>query len=247
MCSLTANPCDNCIKLSELDSQYRTLISKISHEIRNPLTLIYSSVQLLEKQQPAVTASFLWPQIKQDIQDTIRLLQDISILNRNNLTQRQSFSVSALLEGISYSFHSLMQEKGISLETKLDPGFHSRLVSGDEILLKEGIANLLMNSADALSSCSGSGQILLSAAADGDQLVIHVRDNGPGIPQDYLPTLFDPFVTHKSGGTGLGLSIAKNAAIQHSGTLTVQTSTDSNSYTDFCLSLPLLHTEPSLD
>jgi nitrogen-specific signal transduction histidine kinase len=72
-------------------------------------------------------------------------------------------------------------------------------------------------------------------------LQIHIHDNGPGIPEEYLSTLFDPFVTHKAHGTGLGLSITENIAKQHGGTITVHTCTTlPDTYTDFCLSLPVL-------
>jgi signal transduction histidine kinase len=78
-------------------------------------------------------------------------------------------------------------------------------------------------------------------------LHIHVRDNGPGIPEEYRDTLFDPFVTHKLHGTGLGLSIVKNIMVQHGGTITVSTCTaQPDTCTDFCLTLPVLQTNYSL-
>lgn len=242
-----ADSCDNCIKLKDLDNQYRTMISKITHEIRNPLTLIYSSVQFLEQEQPIVTDTTLLPQIKSDIQDTIRLLKDISMLNRTMVSQQTNLSISELLEGISASFFSLAREKSIDFLADLDESIQNQTLSGDEVKLREALLNLLLNAADALTDCPYSGKIILTAAVSDDRLVIHVRDNGPGIPHEYLATLFEPFVTHKTGGTGLGLSIAQNAAIQHGGALTVDTCCAATyntseirreSYTDFCFSVP---------
>lgn len=239
MSSKQSNSCKSCLKLTEMEKQHHSMISTLSHEIRNPLTLIYSSLQLLEKESPEVAESFLWPQIKEDVQDTIRLLKDISILNRSSTVSSQNIPLYSFLKGLTDSFQALMQERNITFLTYLDPQLLHLPFTGDEIKLKEALMNLLLNAADALDSCRYSGQILLTAVVCDRQLNIHIRDNGPGIPEDYLPTLFDPFVTHKTGGTGLGLSIARNAAISHGGTLTVETSSSGDSYTDFCLTLPL--------
>ncbi len=231
--------CSSCTKLAEQNKQYHALISQISHEIRNPLTLIYSSLQLIEKECPSVSETALWPQVRQDIQDTIRLLQDISVLNRSTVSAKEYFPIYPLLHGIAVSFQPLMRERQISFTADLAPQLQHCTLFGDPILLKEALWNLLLNASDAVASHIDDSQIILTAAVFHHQLQIHVCDNGIGIPDEFLPTLFDPFVTHKSGGTGLGLCIAKSAALQHGGTLTVKTRSDQTFCTDFCLSLPL--------
>lgn len=255
--------CDNCPKIFESEKNYHMIISKISHEIRNPLTLIYSTLQLLELEYPAVTDSQLWVQLKKDIQDTIHLLKDISTWNRDSSASQTAFSVSVLLSEIAASFRALSQEKQITFTTDFENIADNLILRGDKQALKEALLNLLINAADAVSHKSPTqdsdgtiyekltqdsaetiqenpGQIAFTALMHEDSLCIHVHDNGPGIPEEYLPTLFDPFVTHKKQGTGLGLSIAQNAVQKYSGTLTVETNTsDSDTYTDFCIRLPL--------
>lgn len=232
--------CSSCTKLAEQNKHYHTLISQISHEVRNPLTLICSSLQLIEKECPSVTAAALWPQLQQDVQDTIRLLNEISLLNRSTVCSSKVFSVWELLCGISVSFQPLMLEKQITFHASISSELQHYSAVGDPILLKEALWNLLLNAADAVSaSPMVQGLISLTAAVDKDQLQIHIYDNGIGIPSEYLPTLFDPFVTHKSGGTGLGLCIAKAAAQQHKGSLTVKSPASAPFCTDFCLMLPV--------
>lgn len=231
--------CSSCTKLAEQNKQYHTLISQISHEIRNPLTLIYSSLQLIEKECPSVSKTALWPQVRQDIQDTIRLLKDISVLNRSTVSVKEYFLIYPLLHGIAVSFQLLMRERQISFAADLAPELQHCTLFGDPILLKEALWNLLLNASDAVASHIDSGLISLATDICDNQIQIHVCDNGIGIPDEFLPTLFDPFVTHKSGGTGLGLFIAKSAALQHGGTLTVKTRPDQTFCTDFCLTLPL--------
>ena len=79
--------------------------------------------------------------------------------------------------------------------------------------------NLLDNAADALS---GGGRILLRTAIDGDDAVVDVVDDGPGIPADVVGQIFEPFFTTKPGkGTGVGLEIAKSIVERHGGSISV--------------------------
>lgn len=71
---------------------------------------------------------------------------------------------------------------------------------------------------------------------EGASLCIQIKDNGNGIEPEYLPTLFDPFVTHKKGGTGLGLAIAAQAVHAHNGNIEVLSYP--NEGTTFTLSFP---------
>ena len=69
-----------CEKIVQQKIESKNLLSKFSHEIRNPLTLISSSLQLLEKEYPQLQSAALWPQVKQDLDDILALLQDMSSL-----------------------------------------------------------------------------------------------------------------------------------------------------------------------
>ncbi|MCD7840883.1 MAG: HAMP domain-containing histidine kinase [Lachnospiraceae bacterium] len=272
--------------LSEPEADCRRWISCLSHEIRNPLTLISSSLQILEKEYPCVNDSPLWGQTKDDIQYLIRLLQDSSAAVREYQPEFTVFPVQELFRELSVSTRSLLEKHHIRLDISpaddsfandafadnesskgnvpdtdnvpdKDNTFYSTpVIRADRTRLREALTNLLINAADALSSMPDphNRRILLTANSfsdpskdrahaerNGDVICIHVRDNGPGIPDEYLETLFDPFVTHKSNGTGLGLSIVRNIAGLHGGTVSVETCTDAGaSFTDFCLCIPLV-------
>lgn len=137
-----------------------------------------------------------------------------------------------------------MRSSDISFTVSYSPLLASSMLFGDEIRLREALTNLLVNAVEAVNTSRTSAQtpseIVLSADKTGSNVSIHVRDNGPGIPNEYLETLFDPFVTHKPNGTGLGLNIVRTIAQQHNGSVSVTTRTHpSHSYTDFCLCIPL--------
>lgn len=250
-------------------------ISKFSHELRNPLTLIYSSLQLLEKECPEVRKSGLWTQIGKDMLDVIQLLKDMSA--PFHPLQTAPLSIAEFLSELSASFAPSMKMRGICFSAELPDTLSDLVLIADKQKLRQAIMNLLLNAADAVSSrgtleevaISGksgipeeviastesavSARIILSAESDGKTVSIHVRDNGPGIPREYLADLFEPFVTHKKGGTGLGLCVARIVAEQHGGQLLVDTRCDGtpahknghknnasfSTYTDFCLLLPL--------
>lgn len=226
-------------KLQEMEDYYCALMSKFSHEIRNPLTLLNSSLQLLENVCPAVKENFLWPQIREDMQDIIKLLQDMSSFNKSKNVTLSPIEFTAFVKKTAASFRPMAKERGIRFSCGLSPELSSVTVPGDEIKLREVITNLLINAMDAVTDCPDA-EITLSAAPAENGIHIHVRDNGCGIPDEYLPTLFEPFITHKTNGTGLGLAVVHNTVEKHGGSVTVETSTEENgSYTDFCIYLPM--------
>lgn len=237
-------------------------ISRFSHELRNPLTLVYSSLQLLEKECPEVRETVLWEQIKKDMNNVIQLLKDMSA--PFGKFQMASMRLTDFFSELSATFLPSMKMRGICFTMELSDELSDTVITADRQKLRQAITNLIVNAEDAvcvqtlrdsaalsrsenelaLTGPETSAKIRLYAVQEESNVCIHVWDNGPGIPQEYLADLFDPFVTHKSNGTGLGLSIAQRIAEQHGGCLAVDSRTLScteglTSYTDFCLQLPI--------
>ena len=234
----------NCPALRQLNLHYHYFVSKLSHEIRNPLTLVYSSLQLMEKEQPLIGTSPLWAQIKYDLEDTLRLLADLSSLNNSGTLQPEPLDLQKFLGETAASCRSFLQQHKIFFT--LQTGADLPMISADRRRLKEALLNLIHNAADALSCKEENRRLILAAAACRDFVQIHVRDNGCGIPAEYRGSILEPFVTHKPNGTGLGLAIAKSIVSHHGGALSFTTSTDiPETFTDFCITLPAgaLHSE----
>lgn len=230
-----------CEKIIHQKIESKNLLSKFSHEIRNPLTLISSSLQLLEKEYPQLQSAALWPQVKQDLDDILALLQDMSSLNNIDVIRRSYFTAESFLAEIKNSCASLMQERSVNFSIKSDHSLHTAKIFADKYKLREAIVNLLLNAADAVSMLKGEKTISLSCSSDETYIYFYIKDNGPGIPAEYMNTLFDPFVTHKTHGTGLGLGIVKNIVQYHGGSLTLDTCTSGpDTYTNFCIRLPML-------
>lgn len=220
--------------ISQLLENYHTSVSMIAHEIRNPLTLISSSLQIVEAQHPEVKEFYNWGQIMEDVGFMCGLLNQLSTFNNSGTLHHSVFSIERLLKNIAVSF-------AISLDAEeSDIGFKSSISSGmgdftgDKIKIEEVLLNLLRNAKDAVGT---NGVISLSAERKNDTIIIRCADNGCGIPEDIADTIFDPFVTYKENGTGLGLSTVKRITEAHGGTVTLDSSPGTE--TVFTVTLPV--------
>ena len=214
-----------------LDSQQYT-ISKISHEVRNPLTLIYSTFQLIESSHPEARDFSHWSELREDIEYTISLLQELSAYNNSEHLHLSTFSAQDFLGQICLSFAASCVDTDIGFSSLIAPDLPS--LTADRLKLHEAILNLLKNTREAISS---AGSIRLEAVLKDQMLQITISDTGCGISPEYLDTIFDPFVTYKPDGTGLGLAIVSRTITAHAGTVTVTSSRGKG--TSFLLLLPI--------
>ena len=145
---------------------------------------------------------------------------DISMTIQNQFKKALAFCLACLLLcGLALPCRAAdytplaeeLQELGLFLGT--DEGF-----ALDKTQFRQLFLNLIRNAAEAMPS---GGIIKIFLSFDGAFLTIRVQDNGCGIPAEYLPTLFDLFVTYKKNGTGLGLAICQEIVASHNGTISV--------------------------
>lgn len=220
--------------ISQLLENHHTAVSTIAHEIRNPLTLVSSSLQIIEAQHPEVKEFSSWNQTMEDVNFMCSLLSDLSTFNNSGTLHYSVFSIERLMRNIAVSF-------AISLDAEdSDIEFVSKIArdmgdfTGDKVKLEEVMLNLLRNAKDAVGE---KGTITLSAERKDDHIILCCTDNGCGIPDDMIDTIFDPFVSHKEGGTGLGLSLSRRIVEAHGGTIRAESSEDKG--TVFTVSLPI--------
>lgn len=214
-----------------LDSQQYT-ISKISHEVRNPLTLIYSTFQLIEASHPETRDFSHWSELREDIEYTISLLQELSSYNNSERLHPSTFSVQNFLRQICLSFAASLLDTGIQFTSLISPDLPE--MTADKIKLREAILNLLKNARDSISD---TGSVRLEASLRNQMLQITISDTGCGIPPEHLDCIFAPFVTYKPDGTGLGLAIVQRTVTAHGGTVNVTSQPGKG--TSFSLSLPV--------
>lgn len=210
------------------------ILSKFSHELRNPLTTVYSTVQLIELQHPEVKDFKYWSNLASDLEYMDRLLTELSDYSKSERLQVSAFSFRALLEQISLSFAASIATSDIEYTSKISPAIYQ--IIGDKTKLQEVFLNLLKN---AYEASLPDKTIYLEASCDEHHIYVSIRDTGCGISKEQLPSIFDPFVTYKKNGSGLGLAICNNIVRAHGGSISVKSTL--NEGTTFHVCLPLCH------
>lgn len=208
-------------------------LSKMFHEIKNPLTLINSSLQLIESDHPEVKDFRFWNQTMEDIKNLRKLIDELSTFQKGTALNLTTINLFDFTEDLIESTAGFLLETGTPLTLEcdiLDLDF-----TADELKLRQAVVNLLKNAAE--SSDAGS-PITLRITADDQTLSLSVTDQGCGISEEGLSKIFEPFHTTKSYGTGLGLPIVKRIVAAHGGKLSIHSKEGAG--TTVQIRLPLL-------
>ncbi len=209
--------------LSRLLESHRMEVSSISHEIRNPLTLVYSTLQLIESAHPEVHTFKHWDSLHQDIEYMTQLLEDLSSYNNSERLSISPLDTETFLKSLVLSFASSLIDTDIQFTSKIEPGLP--VIYADSVKFRAVLINLLKNAREAVSQSSAHPCIAFHAGMldtlSNKTIKITITDNGIGIAPENLEHIFEPFVTYKKDGTGLGLPIARRIIKAHGGTLTV--------------------------
>lgn len=231
--------------VKQMESQHQFVISQITHEIRNPLTLISSTVQLIESHYPEVAKSNLWGQLTDDISDLILLLEDVTTYNHSNKLTLDSTNIYEMLQKLSHSFqiHTANTDIKIQLDTTEDAKSKLETFICDPIKLKQAFTNIIKNAVEAIDD---SGEIYIQIQDEGNSLAISesntryitisFKNNGDPIDPSEQLNIFKPFITYKPNGTGMGLAITDQIIHAHDGF--IQCLFD-NDWTEFKVFLPI--------
>lgn len=193
------------------------LLSKFAHEIRNPLTTLYSTVQLIEAKHPEVKEFAHWSSLTYDIEFMNHLLDEMSDFTKSERLQPETFDFRSFLETLTLAFAASIEQSNVEYLSKLELSIHQ--ITGDKTKLQEVFWNLLKN---AYEAALPDKSVSLHAKQVDKDIIVTISDTGCGIPEERLPTIFEPFVTYKKQGTGLGLAICDHIIKAHGGTITVE-------------------------
>ena len=192
------------------------LIRKFIHELRNPLTALYSTIQLMEVKNPELKEVKYWPSLHYNIENMIELIQSFSDLTKAEHLNPEEFDFNILLRRVSLAFAASIADSKVEYTSKIN--ISNSKLTGDKLKIQAVFSNLLKN---AYEACTPDGSIFLHAFEENDKKVVEIKDNGCGMDDATLQTIFDPFITYKKNGTGLGLAICKQAVTAHGGTISV--------------------------
>jgi nitrogen-specific signal transduction histidine kinase len=231
--------------VKQMESQHQFVISQITHEIRNPLTLISSTVQLIESHYPEVAKSNLWEQLTDDISDLILLLEDVTTYNHSNKLTLESANIYEMLQRLIQSFqiHTASNDIKIQLDTTEDVKSKLETFVCDPIKLKQAFTNIIKNAVEAIHD---SGEIYIQIQEEENSLAISedntryitisFKNNGEPIDPSEQLNIFKPFITYKANGTGMGLAITDHIILAHDGFIQCLFDT---TWTEFKVFLPI--------
>lgn len=203
----------------------------IAHEIRNPLGIISSSAQLLDRQVDDADARQLLDIIQEESARLNSLITEFLTFGRQLEPQRRPCDLATLiLRGLDY-LRGSAEQKGVSLT--FDRQCEQCEAEVDADMLQQVLLNLLLNALDATPA---GGEIRVTLQPAPGRLEISVSDTGRGIAPELIDRIFNPFFTTKAEGTGLGLANAFKIMQSHDGDLTVVSTPGQGSR--FTLTLP---------
>jgi two-component system sensor histidine kinase MtrB len=225
-------------EMAARDEASRRFVADMSHELRTPLTAITAVTEVLEEELDAGTGSIdpmIQPAVRLVVSET-RRLNDL-VENLMEVTRFDAGTARLVLDDVDIAdqITACIDARAWldAVELDAERGIHARL---DPRRLDVVLANLIGN---ALKH--GGSPVRVSVRETEDEVVIAVRDHGPGIPEDVLPHVFDRFYKAsasrpRSEGSGLGLSIALENAHIHGGSITAANSPEGGAV--FTLHLP---------
>lgn len=202
------------------------LTSRITHDMRNPLTVIINYSMMVRKNAKNKLDKKSLDQLALIESEARKMYHQIEdVLNYVKLPPLK-------LEG--HSLHDILRKviERVQISDDIEihiPKNNPRIVC-DIDKLEIVFVNLITNAVEAIK---GNGEITISIKEDQDYTTIQVEDSGPGFSEENLSRVFEPLFTTKEYGTGLGLASCKNIIERHRGTITVK-----NNPTRFILQLP---------
>ena len=202
-------------RLQGLIGSQRQLLRDVSHELRSPLARLRIALALAERAEPAERER-LWPRLNQECNRLDALIGEILALARldTNLGAAQPIDLTAMLHKLQEEARIDAPEQRLQIEALADAS-----LNGWPDMLQRALENLLRN---ALRFNPPGQPIELSVSRQADELWLNVRDHGPGVTEDCLTRLGEPFFRapgQTATGYGLGLAIARRAAERHGGRL----------------------------
>ncbi|MCB1195471.1 response regulator [bacterium] len=209
-------------KINEIKSNF---VSDVSHEFKNPLSVITQSIELILNGSIEGTLSTDQKNIlklgKNSVQRLIRLVTDLLDLSKIESgtirLKREQIDLAKLLQELVLSFSPIISKANLTIHTEFPKKID--LIWGDQDKLYQVFSNLLSN---AIKYNSEQGVIGIAVSDNGETVRASVSDTGNGIPQEYSSKIFDRYVRileEQQEGTGLGLPIAKELVNLHQGSI----------------------------
>ena len=238
-------------ELREVNHQKDEFLAMLAHELRNPLAPIRNASEVLRAHSTGVP-ELEWARtvIERQTRHLVRLVDDLLDVSRmvrgKIVLKKANVEIAELIQHAVDTSQPLIRSRRHRLHVNVPPG--SLTIDGDLTRLAQVLANLLNNAAKYTDE---GGQIWLDVGIEGSEVVVRVRDTGPGIPRQLLPHVFDLFtqaertLDRAQGGLGIGLTLVKLLVEMHGGSVEARNA-DTGGGAEFIVRLPANMAIPTL-
>jgi len=201
------------------------LASRLAHDIRNPLTVIKATLDIIKIKNKNLTVDDIekFERIDKAMSRITYQIDNVLDFIKGKPLKYTTQSLQKILDSTKQDILKYEKFKidTISTDTEIECDFEA---------MKIVLINLIIN---AMYAIEDDGKITIRSEIRGNQVIIEIEDSGPGIPENQLKKIFEPLFTTKQEGTGLGLASCESIIKQHGGKITVK-----NNPTRFIIELP---------
>ena len=216
---------------AQRDRLWVAMAREAAHQMGTPLTSLQGWIEQLrgESMPPARVAELL----DADAERLQRVAQRFERIG--NPARRDPVGLGALAERVAGYYRTRLPTRANPITLSVKAPSAGPVILGDPVLLEWALEAMVKNAIDALQGRGGN--ITLRAAIDGDDAVLRVADDGPGVPRELRRSVFEPGTTTKRGGWGIGLALARRVVVDaHGGALALE---PTESGTTFLMRFPL--------
>lgn len=220
------------LRRSERLAALGEMAAGIAHEVRNPLGSIRLYAEILSQDlQDRPEERTVADKIGAAVRGLDAIVGDVLAFARPTCARVEPLDAGSVFDDALDVSRASLEQARVEVERQ-DRGRPPVRFEGDPGLLRQALVNILRNAADAVESSGGPGRVVLLAqrrrvrvgekGSARTMASLVVRDSGPGVPEDVIGRMFNPFVTTRAAGTGLGLAIVHRIADAHGGRVSVR-------------------------
>jgi len=213
------------------------MIGGVAHELNNPLTTILGNSDLLLETETNEASRKRLALVQQDARKAAEIVKNLTYFSRPPAPGKSQINLTEVIER-TLSLHAYsLRKNSITVDFLKEPALPPAL--GDPHQLMQVFLNLIVNAEQAIREARDKGTLRIRTGKSDKGVWVSFHDDGPGIPKENLPSIFDPFYTTKrpGRGTGLGLSICKSVVKEHNGMIEATNAPDGGAV--FTVTLPV--------
>ena len=213
------------------------MIGGVAHELNNPLTSILGVSDLLQDTETNETSRKQLAMLQKEARRAAEIVQNLTYFARPPAPGKTRINLAEVVERTLNLHAYSLRKNSITVDFLKESGIPYAL--GDPHQLMQVFLNLIVNAEQAIREARDKGTLRIRLGKTDDSVWVSLQDDGPGIPKENLPSIFDPFYTTKrpGRGTGLGLSICKSVLKEHKGSIEATNAPDGGAV--FTVTLPV--------